>query len=709
MQAVPYAIAETPAPFVGNATLIDYLEAVWTHREGPSETDPLWASPEFTPGADWGEGEGFLGFGLPNGVYPAVTAPLDQGSASYYLRTTFDWNFDSRGVALLADLYLSDGAMLWLNGREVRRVRMPDGDITAATPATGETTNPGVVETFSLPVSALAVGANLLAVELHQAPGSLDTLGFGLSLRASDNDPPAILNPALPEDREVVEGQGTVFSAGAVSGTEPFAYQWFKDGALLFGEESPQLEIPRVLVDDAGVYAVEIKNGSDTVRSRDAVLTTVAEPVAFTNASAPADRTVKEGLATTFEAPVTGSPEFRWQWYKDNAAIDGQNGPVLSFDAVQLGDEGAYHVVVSNRVNPVTSRQARLDVTADSAAAAVEFVTGGSGRIVVRFSEPVEQASALDPRSYILPGVAIQELSLSDDGRTVTLLTGAFPFGEVVPLRVEGVKDLFGNATSAAAPFRATILIDGDFSDWTGIAPAASDPSDLDEGGEFKDYWIANDGEHLYLRFSFHRGVGQLPVNHFYQIYFDADNDPGTGLQVGGIGSSMMIENGLGWLQRGGGFNEGGVGATGFLLAPQFGTSEFECRISLASAVNADRSPVFTGDTVAVSFVLMTSSWAVVDRGPVETTIVHSLAEWLPPTASAPFAITSLTRDPADRSVSVTWSATADGVYAVETSADLRDWEEVDDGLTSEGEPEASYGFVGPAGSAPLYVRIRKL
>jgi hypothetical protein len=336
---------------------------------------------------------------------------------------------------------------------------------------------------------------------------------------------------------------------------------------------------------------------------------------------------------------------------------------------------------------------AQLTVRTDRVAPAIESITGGAGKIVLRFNEPVDEGTALEPTNYALPGIAITGAEVSQDRRTVTLTTGKFPFGEAVSFRVNGVEDRFGNAANASAPFRATILIDGEFDDWEGIVPAASDPEEIGEDGEFKDFWIANDGEYLYLRFSFHSEVGPLPASHFFQLYFDTDNDPGTGLSVSGIGSSMMIENGLGWLQRGGGFNEGGVGNTGFLLAPQSPSPEFECRISLNSFVNADRSPVFTGDAVAVALRLISTSWTLIDSGPVEEIIAHTLREWLPPTVPPALSITSLTHDPVANAVTVSWNAEEGGLYSIETSTNLKDWLEIDDGIPSDGQVEPSVTF----------------
>ena len=162
------------------------------------------------------------------------------------------------------------------------------------------------------------------------------------------------------------------------------------------------------------------------------------------------------------------------------------------------------------------------------------------------------------------------------------------------------------------------------------------------EGYEFNQFWVANDDEFLYLRFSFHENIGQLPVDYFYQIFIDGDNDPSSGLSVSTIGSSMMIENGSAWMQVGGTFNEGSVPNVDFLLAPQGASAEFECRIALASS--KDNVPLLTADSLGISFNLITTSWEAIESGAAEG-IVYTLVnrptveEPEPPVAATPLTI----------------------------------------------------------------------
>ncbi|HUF63757.1 MAG TPA: immunoglobulin domain-containing protein [Verrucomicrobiales bacterium] len=640
IEGVPYTFANQPEIFHGARTLVDLENTFWFYQE-VGDPEPDWLLPDYFGDDTWKGGNGFFSFGFAGGAYPvAVQVPLTPGRTTYYFRTPFLWEHAAEGVALLVDAHFSDGAVIYLNGDQVRRIRMPDGPIDGATQALASAPAPGEAEMFSLPAAALITGENLLMVEIHQAADSRDSLAFGLTLTANDSVPPSLEEPAKPVDREVVEGESTVFILGTIAGTEPYEFQWFKNGEAIPGAIGARLEIPVVLQEDAGSYSVTVSNASGSVQSREAILTTTALPVSFANEAWPADQTLTEGETVTLLIDALGSPPMSYQWYRDDVAIEAATAASLTIDPARLEDAGQYHVTVSNRLNSLTSRRATITVNPDRITPQVQRITAASGTVLIAFTEPMNEASATDPAHYAIPGLAVSGATLGDDGRTVTLATDSLTFGQVHALAIDGVEDLFGNRLSVTRLFRATILIDGDFSDWTGIEPSATDPLE-GLGTAFNRFWVVNDEDYLYLRFSFHENIGRLPVDYYYQIFIDGDNDPGTGLTVSTIGSSLMIENGSGWLQTGGGFNEGSISNVDFQLAPETASAEFECRIALSSG--SDGVPLFTAETLGITLNLVSTSWVVVDSGPAEA-ISYPLADLPPlvdpePPTSAPLTI----------------------------------------------------------------------
>ncbi len=639
-EGVFYDMAPTPGKATGSTTLISLSGTDWRYNDSGSSLGTDWLLAEFDD-SSWGSGLGAFGFATASGVYPAVQTPLSQGRTTYYLRVPFTWDFDSYGIALAADAYLSDGAVIYLNGAEVKRIRMPAGPVNSSTQATGGPAVPGSAEKLSLPSAPLVVGANVLEVEVHQAAATPAELVFGLQLEASDSLPPSIEDPSQPADRTVVEGSSTSFSAGSILGTVPMSFQWFKDGVAIEGATSATLTIAEVLFGDAGKYHVDISNATGTtISSRAAQLLTTADPVSFPNAGEPADRTIVEGESTTLSVQVAGSPAFTFQWFKNGTAIEGATTAELTLGNAALSDSGDYWLVVSNRVNQVVSRTAKVNVVRDSTGPQVVQVAGSATKVVVEFSEPLDEASANAAASYSLTGGAkVQSASLDTaDSRTVTLRTSALTFGQVYTLGASGVKDRFGNASSGQAPFRATILIDGDFGDWTGIDPLATESQDTPEGLEFKDIYVASDDQYLYVRFNFYAEIGQLPVDHYFHIFADADNDIATGMGQAGLGSELMIENSNGYQQKNGQFNEGGITGLDFALAPQSGSADFECRISRNARYETDGERLFNGDTVALALQLISNTWALVDTAPLLGPVVHTFAE-MPPMNPGPLRV----------------------------------------------------------------------
>ena len=287
---------------------------------------------------------------------------------------------------------------------------------------------------------------------------------------------------------------------------------------------------------------------------------------------------------------------------------------------------------MSNRLNSVVSRTAGLQVMRDLAAPQITSVSGAGTKVIVQFSEPVDEASANNTASYTLSGGAKVQSAVLDESdlQTVTLTTTTLSFGTVYTLTVSGVKDRFGNAANIQAPFRATILIDGDFQDWAEIQPADTETQDTFEGPEFKDLYVANDDQYLYIRFNFYSDAGQLPVDNYFHIFSDTDNDAATGMGAAGIGSEMMIENGSGYQQKDGQFNEGAVRDLDFALAPATASSDFECRISRQVVFDSDGQPVYNGDTIALALQLISKNWAVLDTAPLSGGVVYTFTESTP-------------------------------------------------------------------------------
>src|SRR5206468_3673233 len=88
---------------------------------------------------------------------------------TYYFRTTFEVA-GAPPVFLTFSNLVDDGAVFYVNGAEVYRLRMPPGPVGYSTLATA--TPPGndatAYDVFTSAPTNLVVGTNVLAVEVHQ-------------------------------------------------------------------------------------------------------------------------------------------------------------------------------------------------------------------------------------------------------------------------------------------------------------------------------------------------------------------------------------------------------------------------------------------------------------------------------------------------------------------------------------------------------------
>jgi hypothetical protein len=199
-------------------------------------------------------------------------------------------------------------------------------------------------------------------------------------------------------------------------------------------------------------------------------------------------------------------------------------------------------------------------------------------------------------------------------GRGVTLTTAQQVFGHVYTLSVTGVKDRFGNAGSVTALFQSTILIDGNFEDWSGV-PVALTQDQLNPGSvEYKDLSITNDTDYVYVRFTYYGPVGPLGPNSYgqnHQVVFNTDSDPGTG---GWNGGEVMVEN-LGVLRLGGNWTVGEYVGGNVAIAPGDAQStQFELRVSRHATYEADGSPAFPNPSFEVFCCTRTGTdWSEMD------------------------------------------------------------------------------------------------
>lgn len=267
-------------------TLVQFTNN-WRYNATGSNLGTAWRSNTFSDAA-WPQGRAMIGYepdaasivnyNTAMGITPTSTpfnTPLPQLTTvtTLYFRTTFNFSGSLAGVSLIASNLVDDSLVIHLNGAEVGRLRVPAGQ-TATNQASGGPASEGLIEPITLSNlgTALKVGQNLLAVEVHGAvSGSYDT-AFGMKLIAIR--PTTLVITNQPDSLTVSVGDPVTFTVGVSGG--PAVYRWQKDGVNL-ASTSNTLVIASAQVASAGDYQVFITNAVSSLASAVAVLTVTAD------------------------------------------------------------------------------------------------------------------------------------------------------------------------------------------------------------------------------------------------------------------------------------------------------------------------------------------------------------------------------------------------------------------------------------------------
>lgn len=196
----------------------------------------------------------------------------------------------------------------------------------------------------------------------------------------------------------------------------------------------------------------------------------------------------------------------------------------------------------------------------------------------------------------------------------------------------------------------APITLDGDFTDWSALAPLADDAGDDAGPVDWGRIWAANDETYLYLRFETGAEV-QPDEQQNMRLYLDTDMNAGTGTAYGGIGADLVWE--FGW--REGDFRGAYVehADVGLLMAPTVSSTEFE--VALRRDARPDGSALlFPGGQVRFLLRDMDSG----DVAPSGGAAVYAFAA-----GSEPVPSLALGRwDPSHLRLS-TWNVQNDGLF----------------------------------------------
>jgi hypothetical protein len=168
--------------------LLNVTTSAWRWDNSGTDRGTAWIAPGFND-TTWSNGLGLFGRETTPAEYPypfqtTIPAPSQPGGhITVYYRTHFNWTGGLTNFQLTTTHYLDDGAVFYLNGFEVDRLRVTASPVLYTSLASDQGAE-GAAEIRIFPTNHLVLGDNVLAIEVHQVNATSSDDVFGLSLSA---------------------------------------------------------------------------------------------------------------------------------------------------------------------------------------------------------------------------------------------------------------------------------------------------------------------------------------------------------------------------------------------------------------------------------------------------------------------------------------------------------------------------------------------
>ncbi|MFM1768533.1 MAG: hypothetical protein RJA22_1062 [Verrucomicrobiota bacterium] len=252
------------------------LGATWKYLVTPTAADPGWTNLNFND-ATWPQGPGRLGYGDGG---EGTLIGFGGDAANKYVTTYFRHQFVVENPAAYAGLTLTlvydDGAVIYLNGVEVKRINMPAAPTTYATLASSAQDYAPDVSPLS-PLTLVA-GTNILAVEMHQ--GNVTSSDLAMDLQIQGVLPPTVTITSPANGASLAVPVNFTFSADATDPDGSVARVDFFAGNILLGSDSTapfSITVTNLLEGSHQLTAVATDNGGASGTSTP-ITVTVADP-----------------------------------------------------------------------------------------------------------------------------------------------------------------------------------------------------------------------------------------------------------------------------------------------------------------------------------------------------------------------------------------------------------------------------------------------
>ena len=258
--------ASPPTPPVFEQQDLAGPDSNWRFWQGVPQKDDLWRQVDYDD-SEWIEGGPLFGSA-------STTLPEDSGEVTdirigksvYYFRLVFDVDAIGEEQSLQLQHLVDDGAVFYLNGKEISRFNLPDGAVTSSTRSIDPVENPVWSEAIVIPSDRLRIGTNVIAVEVHQNSAFDRDVALGVDVSLGKRLAPGL--PAQPfrdgpeEWIELYNRSDAVVELSGWSLDEAVGFE-FPEGTMI--EPNGFL----VVANDSEGFSGSLDNSGETVLLRD--------------------------------------------------------------------------------------------------------------------------------------------------------------------------------------------------------------------------------------------------------------------------------------------------------------------------------------------------------------------------------------------------------------------------------------------------------
>lgn len=310
--------------------------------------------------------------GLSNVV--AVSGGRDFSLALKSDGTVTGWGYNGNGALNIPSNLSNVVAISAQSSGHVLALKS-DGTVTAwGFNSYGEATVPAglsnVVAIAAGYYHSLALKQNGTVVAWGDSSSGKTSVPAGLAsvvgIAAGSSHSVALLNSGTPVftqqpfTQQIYTGQNIILYA-SVAGAAPLSYQWQFNGANIVGATNAMLILPNAQAANAGSYSLVVSNGFGTATSSSVSLTVpVSGPIILRQ---PVNLSSLIFSNVTLSVNASGSWPLTFQWQLNGTNLNNATNSSLSLPNLQLSNEGAYDVIVTNAYGSVASSNAFLSIS----------------------------------------------------------------------------------------------------------------------------------------------------------------------------------------------------------------------------------------------------------------------------------------------------------------------------------------------------------